>query len=375
MKQYITAPYVFLFLVAVFTSGCLALPEPDLGDITRVKLYLGQENLRELNESVTSDTYTSCIYQSGGVRLPAALKVRGNISRQKYKKKSYALIVMVGNDEIRYALDGSFRDPSHLRNRLIFYAYREAGLPAPRTEGIGLFINDVYFGYYTKIERYSEEELNSHYRAECELFNCKFSEMGKDIPLHSNSDKKFPDDDNYTTLDILISNAKNMGDAEWNQWVQENADINDLANYLAVHNFFAVGDTLKKNFYICSHGKFLLLPWDNEHCMRRTWHGDIYDTSVYGLYGNNLLTERLLAPGSPVRTQYITRLYDLFLSDESTMTDRIIQKLHEYYDEIDNAVYYEPIRVWEYEDFIVEKDFLLNFLAERKDEVISGLFM
>jgi spore coat protein CotH len=357
---------IMLFLVFLLFN-CTSFPEPEIGDIEKVRLHLDQDSLKELNESEGSDDYTTCVYEDSDVKANALVKVRGNISR-RYNKRSYTVKYTSREGTIRYALDGSYKDPSHIRNYLCLYTYREIGLPAPPAERVGLFINGVYMGYYTRIEMYSQDGLDLHYGRSSELFKANFNNIGYDIPIHGNSEKKFPDEDDYTSLDILIANAKSMDDQSWITWIQTYVNVEDIARYLVVHDFLTVTDTVQKNFYICYYGKYSILPWDNEASIRRRYFGAPFDSVNYSLGGNNLLTRRLMQPGSPIRTRYIALFKELFI-DNSDLTDKLINKVNELYAEIDRAIYYEPIRFWDYVDFVNEKDFILTFLNERKGEI------
>jgi spore coat protein H len=364
MIKMVAAVIAILFVLQV---GCTYRAEPDLGRIAYIRLYMRPEDLQKLNESTTSDEYAPCVYDNGFMRIDAQIKVRGALSR-RYWKKSYTVRFDALGETVQYAFDGSFKDPSHIRNRLAMNAYREVGLPAPVTEGVALFINDVYMGYYTRLEMYRESVLNAHYGESCELFKARFVELGYDVPLRGDSEKKFPDDHNYSSLELLIANARNMDDESWNSWVSAKADIEEIARYLVVHDFLSVGDTEVKNFYILNYGKFLILPWDNEHSMRRTWAGSLFESAEYSLGGDNILTRRLLSQGSPVRDRYNDLYRELFIEDDG-LTQTLMEMVSAFYEEIDRAVYHEPLQHWEYEDFLQEKEVLLSFFDERRDEI------
>ena len=59
--------FIIMFLV-FFLFECTSFPEPELGDIEKVRLSLDQDSLKELNESEGSDDYTTCVYEDSNVK-------------------------------------------------------------------------------------------------------------------------------------------------------------------------------------------------------------------------------------------------------------------------------------------------------------------
>ena len=361
--------------------GFSSLPEPDLGNIPKTKLYLDDLSLRKLYESVSEDDYAPCIYVDGGERTRAWIKVRGFTSRLD-PKKSFTLKLVSGGNKTLFSLERV--TGSGANNRLAMYAYTIAyrsgdpttvkALPAPSVNSTALFINDEYLGCYNWIEMYSEDNLRDHYHEQyAELFKAHFLEMGYDFPLHYLSEKKFPDDLNFTALDTLIYNAKNMDAAHWANWVATHIDREDIVKYLAVHNYLGVHDTSWSNFFIYDYGKMLILPWDNE---------DSFKLTIQSYAGNNLLTRRLLEEPA-IRSDYNSEMKRLFVTDaasysdlvsqldldEPELTENIIDDLiteaERIFAEIDRAMYYDPTFYVTYEGFLAGKLGILNFLYNR----------
>ena len=354
------------------------LGDPDTGNIKKIRLYFSADGIEKLYNSVVDDYYyTHCLYsenRSGAV--DCRIKIRGDSSRA-YPKKSYTIKFEGTDGEIKYALIASFKDPSSIRNRTAMYAYSLAGLPSPESEGAALFINDSYIGYYTKMELYSEEKLKKLY-GNCELYKCKFDSVGNDFPLRSFSEKEFPDNNDFSSLDRLVSFAKNMSGDEWNSFVADNFHIEETARYLFIHSYLAVTDTTQKNFNILYNGKYLILPWDNEASLGRKYTGAEYDTSLYKYEGDSLLNRRLLQAGSPVRARYIELLEAAVLADGIPTPDpgsykvRLKAVASDYAAEIDRAVYYDSNRFHSYGEFISETSaggFIDQFLDNRSSDI------
>jgi hypothetical protein len=354
----VTAGFLIILLTAICLTSCgqflgfSDFPEPDVGDIKKIRLYLSDISLQKLYDSVSEDDYAPCLYREGGHSTQAQVKVRGFTSRL-YPKKSFTVRITAGDSVIHYALDAS--DDPWLTNHLAFYAYRLAGLPAPESEGVALYINDEYLGYYTRLVMYGEEGLEEHYHeGPAELFKCYFENMGEDIPLHSRSEKKFPDDEDFSSLDTLIHNAKNLGDQSWRDWVESYVERDEIVRYMVVHDFLAVRDTETTNFYIYNHGKVLMLPWDNELSMNPN------TSAGYHLGGDNLLTDRLMEDPY-IRSRYNNEMQRLFINPgPENILDDIRDEAARIYGEIDLAVRHDPTYYLSYGDFLAEKDSLLN---------------
>ena len=370
----------FITITTLFSCGEFIgfndIPEPDIGNILKIKLYITRNSMLKLYESVSEKDYVPCIYEESNNRTEALIKVRGFTSRMD-PKKSFTISIKTKTGILKYALETAY--DSFVRNRLAMFAYQQIGLHAPDTTGVGLYINDKYAGFYTRINMYNSKELKSHYyNSNGELFKIFFWDMGNDIPINSDSEKKFPDNNDFTSLNTLILNAKNMSDIEWDEWTEKYINRDEIVKYLVVHNYLAVYDTGYLNFYIYNYGKMLILPWDNEACMNPERNGYIS--------GNSMLTRRLLKDVPYIKTQYNSELKRLFLIDkdqadrtsllnsinpESTenLIDDIQAEADRLYAEADRAVFYEPTNHFTYAEFIEEKNMVEEFLDRRSDQI------
>lgn len=360
-------------------------PEPDLGAIAKIRIYLSETALRQLYDSVFEDDFAPCTAVENGVSRDAWIQVRGFTSRA-YPKKSFTLKYEDGEREERYALERL--TGSGAANRLAMFAYSIAyrdgepttkkALPAPDVTGAALFINDTYLGAYNKITIYGEDELRTHYEGRPgELFKCFFLDMGYDVPLESLTEKKFPDDDDFSSLNRLIYNAHYLSDPEWESWVDGHINREDIVRYLVVHDYLGVADTFRTNFYVYNYGKMLMLPWDNEASFR-------IGSTEYG--GDNLLTLRL-AQDPTIRSEYNSEMQRLFMSGTADVTsdplkfdlsnpegtdpiiDDLIVEANRIFTEIDRAMYYDPTSYVTYENFLSAQSDVLSFLYNRSAEI------
>ncbi|MBN2444726.1 MAG: CotH kinase family protein [Spirochaetales bacterium] len=348
----------FLLYICIFFHCCgeflgfSSLPEPDLGTIKKIRLYLSPDSLKKLYNTVINDTYVPCFYEEDSRRIEGFIKIRG-LSTRIYPKKSFTVKLNVNNKIERYVIK-----TFSLKNRIAFFAYNRVGLGVPETEGAALFINDEYIGCYTKIKLYNEEDLrNKYYDIPGELFSCHFNNMGSDVPLHSLSEKKFPDDNNFIRLQELIYNAKYMDDEEWSQWTDTAIDKDQIVKYMIVHDFLGITDTYRQNFHIYAHKSLLLLPWDNELGM------DIQNLPAIG--GNNLLTIRLLQEPS-MKYLYNEYMKAYFLNPgENNITEDLINELDRIHQETDKAVFNEPAYYITYDEFLRTITKIRDFVSNR----------
>ena len=245
------------------------------------------------------------------------------------------------------------------KNRIVMYAYNNyvykgASLTAaPETEPVALFVNDEYIGYYVKVDMYSESQLNAYKKgSSSELFKILINDFVSDPP-HERSEKKFPKDKNFSSLDLLIINLNRMNDEEWNAWVEKYIDIDDFIRYMVVHDFFGIEDTVSHNYYIYNYGKLVFLPWDHELGMKLE-----YDS----FFGDNKLVKRILKVPS-VRAAYIQAMED-FVADTDFLNS-LKDKVNGWYDEAYLAIKNDPVFYYSIEDARKCRDNIINFIDNR----------
>lgn len=277
-----------------------------------------------------------------------------------HPKKNFNVKIVTPGETIRYVLEASGK--TYQTNPLAFFIHRRVGLPAPQTESVGLFLNGDYLGHYTRYKPYTEKELEGFYGGDGELFEAHFIHMGSDVPLHARSDKKFPDDDDFSSLNTLIFNVKHMNDQEWIEFVSVHVAWREVVKYMIVHDFIALTDVTRFNFYIYNNaGEMMILPWDNELSLAL---GD------YEIGGDNLLTERVLQVPF-VRTEYNSMMTAFFLdpADPSNILNGIVAEATRLYDEAETAVKSDTSVMVSLSDFLAEKQRVMEFLAVRPGQL------
>ena len=340
--------YVLLFCVLAALAGCGDFTtdgdSTSIGKAQKMELFLTEDNLLRLYSSVSTNESFSCtvIYENG--HFDGKIKVRGYTSRM-HPKKSFQLKV----DGKKYVLERG-DEVAGISNRIAMRAHQLAGLPACDTETIGLFLNDEYLGCYNFITYYDEDILGG------ELYKSYFENydhMENNHPLRSLSEKKFPEDDDFSNLENLLAAVTTFSDAKWQEWVNKNVDVEKVATYLAVHDFLLVNDTFRTNLYIAYNKKFYLLPWDNESCMG-------YNEKTYEMGGDNQLTRRLVAVPE-VKAAYNRRMKELFMDDGILSTLR--SDADKMFETADTAMKNDPNFKDGYGKYMKEKEWFLKFLS------------
>ena len=373
----------YLLLTALFLSllscgqfiGTDDFASPDIGSVLKIESLFTEDNLVKFQNTASKpeEDFVPCRTVIGGKNTDALMRVRGFTSRTEPKKNYTLRLIDSRGDEVPYAL--MTEAGTWMKNRIIMYAYNnykykgKALTAAPETEASALFVNDEYIGYYSKVDIYTQSMLESYKKGDIsELFKVHLVSYSE-TPLYSKSEKKFPEDNDFSSLETLIYNVKTMSDSEWENWVNNYIDIDDFIRYMVIHDFFGVTDTTIQNFYIYNYGKMVILPWDNELGM---------DLDFSDFYGHSELTDRILEIPS-VRSEYEAEMnkfavsvnpadpdYDLYYDN---FLDALKDKIGDWYSESYNAVKYDPVFYHNVNDFTEMKNYILDFIDNRPGEI------
>ena len=351
-----------LILLSIASCGEFTTKDEDVdtGCISKVQIYMSDDNLYRLGSSVTAGNYTSCTVEKGHWRGDGKIRVRGYSSRLNYKK-SFSLKI----EDKLYILERG-ESTGGLYNRIAMRAYQLAGLNACDIESVALFLNDEYLGCYNLITYYSPDTMAG------ELYKFNISarfDLGDNHPLASYCEKKFPDDDDLSNLEHIFAACSTFSDDEWCAFVNANVDVDKTAAYLAIHDFLTVTDTTRTNLYIQYDGKFRLIPWDNEMCM-------IKERSNYKLCYDNQLINRLgIVP--ELKAAYNRIMDELFTGGGGTcILDILKAEAADMFDKLVPAIENDPLFGMSRQNFMAEKAYVLDYLdkntgrAAEKDKLI-----
>ena len=360
MHKVLRVFYLCFIIFSLSSCGEFTTKDDDVdtGELDEMHIFLSQEKLQRLYSSVATDSYTTCTLDMGRWHGEADIKVRGLSSRIK-PKKSFALKI----DGRKYMLERG-QENGGLYNRIAMRAYQLAGVTACDTESVALFLNDEYLGCYNFITYYDPDSMDG------ELYKCWFSytsDMGRNHPLISDSEKKFPKDGDMSNLEHLIYACSSLLDADWVEFVNRNVDIEKTAAYLAVHDFLTVIDTNRTNYYIQYDGKYRIIPWDNEQCLLKG-----REKEKYSLCGGNQLMRRL-AMVPAIKTAYNQNMQDLFTGGgETCILDQLQNEASAMFDNLATAMESDSAYGTSRHEFMKIKEYVLSYLDKATGRATDG---
>ena len=141
-----------------------ALFDPD--HVLTVELWLPDDSLAALQQDPY--TYVEGAIGFQGVWLePVGVRVKGQWGSYRTLDQKVALKVKLDeyDSELRLrglshlTLNNMVQDPSTVRERLAYTLFRDAGVPAPRTGYVALYLNGEYRGLYDDVETIDETFL------------------------------------------------------------------------------------------------------------------------------------------------------------------------------------------------------------------------
>jgi hypothetical protein len=156
---------------------------------------------------------------------------------------------------------------SLLAEALAFDLYRRAGIPAPLTWFVRIWVDGRMVGYHLAVERVNASFLRRNDVAGGgHLYKIRW--MGRDVVgRHEKRSRKHEGhDDLLATIDKL---AETSGDEQWKA-IQEEFNVDEVATYFAVNMALSHWDGFFNNYFPyhdTKNGKWEMYPWDQD----KTW--------------------------------------------------------------------------------------------------------
>ena len=251
-------------------------------------------------------------------------RLRGNTSRMA-AKKSFKLDLNAfvpgrqWNGLEKVNLNGEHNDPSMVRARTVWDVFRAAGLPAPRTGHVALYVNNEYRGVYVHVEHVDEEWVRKRFADDGgNLWKCTYpadltyaGPDGEDYtftpPWNANqrvyalSTNRSEDD--YTALARLATVLHSASDAELPCALEAVFDVQlylrtAAAEILCGHWDNYIGN--RNNYYLYerpSDGRIAYLAYDVDNTLGIEWGGNWVeaDPFAWAPTGDRPLYTRLMA--------------------------------------------------------------------------------
>ncbi len=189
----------------------------------------------------------------------------------------------------RIILNGALQDPSFLNETIGYGLFRDAGIPAPRTNYATVRVNGEAYGLYVQIEAVTQDFLKRWYKKSTgNLYEgpddvLNWRELDKD----SNQDR-----DDRTDLRQLAEAIERADDVDPWQTISQHVDMNKFARFLAMESILGHWDgyTDTNNYRLYSApatGKFEFIPHGIDQVLGDLGH-DIFRPQN-GILGRALL--------------------------------------------------------------------------------------
>lgn len=264
VRGYLFCLVNLIFIIQSYTQP--VFPEKGIvfndGIIPRIDIKINKDSLQELlkSENLQKDyEYAADFFWRDGNNFDTirnvGFRLRGNTSRIAAKKSFKVKFNHFGSKKFHglsdLNLNGEHNDPSIIRSKLSWDIMTMAGVEAPRSNHIALYINDEYYGLYINIEHVDNDFLEARNKdPEGQLlklyYGCDFVYKGNNPNSYDNSIYEPANNKENPNYDALI------------EFTQALNDVNNPAYRCNLENIFDVDDYLKRMALeiLCGH-------WDN----------------------------------------------------------------------------------------------------------------
>jgi len=213
-----------------------------------------------------------------------------------------------------FVLNNNYMDPSYMRESLGYYAYREAGLKAPKTQFVDVTLAGEHVGLYTLVELVDKEFLQDYFPDADDGDLYEPEQPAGTLQYAGSTPSAYPKmglETNEETSDgstfVSLVSALNDGSPE------TRLNVGNALAYLAMTAALGNLDSYLgpgTNYYLYDEvGRFSLIPWDLDQA---------FGTFDCGC-GDAVLTLPIETPTCGPRAN--RPLVDVLLGDASTLAD------------------------------------------------------
>ncbi len=162
-----------------------------------------------------------------------------------------------------------------LSEPLAFELYRQAGVPAPLTDHLRVWVNGRCLGYQLLIEQPNKSFLARNHRDESgNLYKLVWQNQGL-VAQHEK--KTHLTEGSQDLVEVIKGLTEKAGAAQW-AFIQEHFNVDEVASYYAVNMCIQNWDGFFNNYFAYHDtggtGRWEIYPWDED----KTW-GDFDGTS------------------------------------------------------------------------------------------------
>lgn len=292
--------YWLLFLWPFYLTSQPVFPEKGIvfNDAVVPKIYISihpdsfqqlfiQENLLRDHEYPADFTWDDGQHTETIAKV--GFRLRGKSSRFSAKKSfkikfdHFGSGTFYGLEELN--INGEHNDPSVIRSKLCWDLMRLAGVEAPRSNHVALYVNGQYMGLYMNVESIDKIYLKSRQKNPAgQLFKCNY---GIDLVYRGNHAAQYPpeiyepannkSDPDYTSLIHFIQALNDTNNPDYRCNLEEVFDVDDYLKRLAIEILTGHWDNPvynKNNAYLYfnpASGKYQLLSYDMDNTFGIDW--------------------------------------------------------------------------------------------------------
>lgn len=291
--------FFFLFLYTNVSTQAI-IPEDGVvfNDkiVPRVDIKIHPDSLAELlawENREADHEYPADFYWNDGTTkdtvLNTGFRLRGNTSRSSTKKSFKIEFNHFGSKKFYglsdLNLNGEHNDPSIIRSKLCWDIMKLAGLEAPRSNHIALYINNEYRGLYINVEHIDNDYLEDRGKdPDGQLFKCFY---GADFVFRGNNPNNYArnvyeaqnnkDEPDYYTLMEFTRALDDVSNPDYRCNLEEKFDVDQYLKRLAIEILVGHWDNPvynKNNAYLYHNPatkKYELLSYDIDNTYGIDW--------------------------------------------------------------------------------------------------------
>ncbi|WP_018661082.1 CotH kinase family protein [Heyndrickxia acidiproducens] len=347
------------------------------------QLYIHPQQFRELKKDIWNDEPLPASLIIQKKRYDIDIAYRGSHIR-KFPKKSY-FISFYAPKMFRGAkaihLNGEYKDPSLIRNKLSLDFFSDIGVLSPRSRHVFLKVNGKNEGIYLELESVDEQFLQKrelpngpiYYAVNGDANFSFMSDLDHDVKssLLSGYERKTGTEEDSHRLETFIYRLNTMLELEFEQEIGHLLNVDRYLRWLAGIIFTQNYDGFVHNYALYENhdtGLFEIIPWDYDATWGRDVNGKRMSEDYVDLYGYNTLTARLLGIGT-FRRQYQAILKEILANQFSI--DMIKPKVETMYSTLSNCISLDPYK--NREKWLGEPALIYQYIEARSAYIRSQL--
>ena len=334
-------------------------------------LVLNYDTETYMKASVTiTDNLGDTSYSEIGIRL------KGNSSYgHPGEKKSFKIDFNRYIDTFEYDgikklnFNNCFKDPTFMREKIYYDICKSENINAPRINYANVYMNDIFWGFYTVVEQVDDEFLKTHFDDKSEKLFKAGDAFGMGGPSDE-ADLKYygtdqldydgkytlennTDENNWSDLITLVDFINNSSDEVFVAELSEHFNVEQLMKSFALGNLFANLDSYlnsARNYYIYnkdSTGTWEWINWDCNEAFGSYPAGgavtDMTELDPYYFGSNRPLLERIVSIDATktIYEEYYCALRTSYFTDSyiQTQTDQLYTLIQPHVYADDNKMY------------------------------------